>query len=366
MSSDSSDRKNTLEQLGTGFNLGGIVSSSGDGSCLDTVQLIQLEQSFRQWAEDSSRRDVHFSRRRILIVFLLIRYTGAKLNEILSLDPFTDIDAEHQMVCIRECDAGERGCIRKITIAEHLSKEIQTALDDALFRDSLTNLFAVDPAFVRRKFYERAEACGFSKRLGSPEMIRRARAVELMQSNMPLPAVQKLLGHSTPNLTTAYVSFSEEELQRVTKLFVERESTRKTSARNTFFGKIIEIQRGDIQSLISFINLAGFTLTAMITNNSLERLGLQLGWLVTAEVKAPWIILQKGDAQSPYSADNRFQGEVVRINKGKVSAELVVRIGDGTELCSLVSASSSKALNLKLGDSVWALFNCFAVILHAD
>ena len=128
-------------------------------------------------------------------------------------------------------------------------------------------------------------------------MIRRARAVELMQSNMPLPAVQKLLGHSTPNLTTAYVSFSEEELQRVTKLFVERESTRKTSARNTFFGKIIEIQRGDIQSLISFINLAGFTLTAMITNNSLERLGLQLGWLVTAEVKAPWIILQKGDAQ---------------------------------------------------------------------
>jgi len=366
MSSDTSQTKKSDQQPSTGLNLGGIIANPSDGPCLDAVQLSQLEQSFRLWADASRRRDVQLSRRRILIVFLLIRYTGAKLNEILSLDPFVDIDAHHQMVCIRDFDSGEQGCIRKITIAEHLNKEIQTALADPLFRDSLTNLFAVDPAFVRRKFYERAEACGFPKRLGSPEMIRRARAVELMQSNMPLPAVQKLLGHSTPNLTTAYVSFSEEELQRVTKLFVERESTRKTSARNAFFGKIIDIQRGDIQSLVCLINLAGYTVTAMITNNSLERLGLQLGWLVTAEVKAPWVILQRGDTETPYSAENRFKGKVVRINRGKVSSEFVVRIGDGTELCSLVSTSSSKALSLKVGDPVWALFNCFAVILHAD
>jgi molybdate transport system regulatory protein len=367
MSSDSSNRKKTLEPPSPGINLKEMISSPGDGSCLDTIQLSQLEQSFRQWVEVSSRRDVQLSRRRILMVFLLIRYTGAKLNEILSLDPFADIDVDRQVVCIRDLDAGEQGCVRKITIAAQLSQEIQSALADPLFKDSLTNQFAVDPAFVRRKFYERAEACGFAKRLGSPEMIRRARAVELMQSNMPLQAVQKLLGHSTPNLTTAYVSFSEEELQRVTKLFMERESTRKTSARNAFFGKIIDIQRGDIQSLVCLVTLAGYTLTAMITNNSVERLGLQAGRLITAEVKAPWVILQRGEAGSPpCSAENRFHGEVVRINRGKVSSEFVVRIGDGTELCSLVSTTSSKPLHLKVGDLVWSIFNCFAVILHAD
>jgi molybdate transport system regulatory protein len=366
MSSDSSDRKNTLKQSGAGLNLGGIVSSSGDGSCLDSAQLSQLEQSFRQWVDASLRQDVRLSRRRILIVFLLIRYTGAKLNEILTLDPFTDIDVAHREVCIRDVEAGGQGCMRKITIAEHLSKEIQDQLADPLFRKSLTNLFAVDPAFVRRKFYERAEFCGFSKRLGSPEMIRRARAVELMQSNMPLPAVQKLLGHSTPNLTTAYVAFSEEEIERVTRLFMERESIRKTSARNAFFGKVSGIQRGDIQSLVCLVNLAGFTLTAMITNNSLERMALQLGGLVMAEVKAPWVILQRGDTAPHSSAENRFKGVVIRINRGKVSSEYVVRIDDGTELCSLVSATSSKALHLKVGDSAWAVFNCFAVVLHAD
>ena len=363
MSSDTLEIK-TPHQQTTGFNLSGIVPNPGDSPCLDTVQLSQLEQSFRQWVEESHRRDVHLSRRRILIVFLLIRYTGAKLNEILSLDPFTDID--EQMVCITDSELREQGCIRKIPIAEHLSKEIREALNDPLFRNSLTNLFAVDPAFVRRKFYERAEICGFEKRLGGPEMIRRARAVELMQSNMPLPAIQKLLGHSTPNLTTAHVSFSDNELQRITKLFMDRESTRKTSARNTFFGKIIEIQRGDIQAQISLVTLGGYKLTTLITNGSLERLGLQLGGLVTAEIKAPWIILQGGDLESSNSADNCYKGEVVRINKGKVSFEYVIRINDGTELCALVSTSGSKSLDLKVGDSVWALFNCFAVILHAD
>lgn len=366
MSTDIPETKNPDQNPAAGFSMGTITAHPSDGSCLDTIQLSQLEQSFRQWAEESRRRDVQLSRRRILLIFLLIRYTGAKLNEILALDPFTDIDGAQRLVCIRDLDAEEQGCVRKISIAEQLSHEIQEALADPLFRDSLTNLFAIDPAFVRRKFYERAEACGFVKRLGGPEMIRRARAVELMRSNVPLPVVQKLLGHSTPNLTTAHVSFSEDELQRVTKLFMERESTRKTSARNAFFGKIVEIRRGDIQAQISLITFGGYTLTTLITNESLERLGLQPGSLVTAEVKAPWIILQRGDVKPNQSADNCFRGEVVRINRGQVSSEYVVRMDDGTEVCSLASTSGSKVLNLQQGDAVWALFNCFAVILHAD
>ncbi len=69
-------------------------------------------------------------------------------------------------------------------------------------------------------------------------MIRKARAVELMQRNMPMPAVQTMLGHSTMNLTSACVSFSKDDIAQVTKLFLDREASRKTSARNSFFGKI--------------------------------------------------------------------------------------------------------------------------------
>ncbi len=214
--------------------------------CLDPVELDRLERHYRRWADESLRRDVRLARRRILLIFLLIRYTGAKLSEILTLDPYADI--EGKMICIHDSEPTPKTCLRKIAISENPAQEIQALLSGPEFKRFLVNRFAVDPAFIRRKFYECAEACVFAKRIGGPEMIRRARAVELIHGNIPLPAVQRLLGLSSQNLRTADISYTEEELQRVTQFYVERESLRKTSARNTFLGKITHILRGDIQA----------------------------------------------------------------------------------------------------------------------
>jgi molybdate transport system regulatory protein len=348
------------------LNHGRIVSMPDETQCLDTVKLNRLEQSFREWVEDSLRTDVRLSRRRILIIFLLIRYTGAKLNEVLALNPFNDIDSDRQLVFFRSAINSVESSPREVQISEALSREIQSALADPAFKNSLRKMFDVDPGFVRRKFYERAEACGFSKRLGGPEMIRKARAVELMQGNMPLPAVQIFLGHSTPNLTRSYVSFSDDEIREVTKFFIERESSRKTSARNSFFGKIQVIQRGDIQARIELTTIGGYSVITVITNDSLERLGLKEGKLITAEVKAPWVILQKRNEEPECTAENRFNGVIERVNKGEINTEYAVRISDGTVLCSVVTTESSRSLNLKEGDGVWALFNCFSVVLHVD
>jgi len=345
---------------------GRIVSIPGEGQYLDTAQLNRMEQSFREWAHSSSRADVRLSRRRMLIVFLLIRYTGAKLNEVLALNPFADIDPDLPAVFYRGTSADMRSNPREVRISARLSDEIRAMLADAAFKEALKNLFDVDPGFVRRKFYERAQACGFPKRLGSPEMIRKARAVELMQGSMPLPVVQMVLGHSTPNLTSAYISFSEDDIQLVTKLFMERESSRKTSARNSFFGKIHAIQRGAIQARVELTTLGGHAITTIITNDSLERLGLKKGRLVTAEVKAPWLILHKADAEPECSAENRFRGVIVRILEGRVNTEYAVRISDGTELCAVVSSQSGRRLGLHADDRVWVVFNSFAVVLRVD
>lgn len=352
---------NSSDERSTTPSTGSLIATADAGICLDTAQLECLEQSFRAWVAAANRRDVQHSRRRIFLIFLLIRQTGAKLSEVLALNPHSDITA--QTLCIRHSEGAEPGCQRSIAISESLAKEIQQALAEPDFSRALTNLFAVDPAFVRRKFYERAETCGIAKHMAGPEMIRRARAVELMQSNMPLPAVQKLLGHSSPNLTTAHLSYSEEELQRVTRYHLEREACRRTSARNSFYGKISTIKRGDVQALVTLITPAGHSVTTIITLESLDRLGLQVGRLVTAEVKAPWVMLQPFHSQG-CTADNHFQGTVVRINIGKVTAEYVVRIDESTELCAMVSRDGAGNLSLQVGDPAWVLFNCFAVILH--
>lgn len=345
---------------------GRIITVSDESQCLTAVQLDQLERSFRAWAEEDPRTDLRLSRKRILLIFLLIRYTGAKLNEVLALDPFHDIDHNRKLIFFGNSSPEINRALREVQISEALSDEIRAALAAPAFKASLENLFRVDPGFVRRKFYERAKACGFPKQLGAPGMIRKSRAVELMQGNMPLPAVQMLLGHSTPNLTTSYVSFSSDDIRQVTKFFIERESSRKTSARNSFIGKIRSIRQGDIQSQILLITISGQQVTTVITNDSLERLGLREGKLIAAEVKAPWVLLFKGDEEPDTTAENRLHGTIHRIRKGKVTTEYVVRIADGTELCSVVTSESSRRLGLQEHDRVWVVFNSFSVVLHVD
>jgi molybdate transport system regulatory protein len=343
-----------------------IVSVPKGSRYLDPVQLNRMEEAFREWAQCTPRLDVRLSRKRILLIFLLIRYTGAKLNEVLALNPLWDINLGRQSVVFGKPDATPDHPPREVQIPQTLAREIQAALDDIAFQKSRDGLFNVDPGHVRRKFYERAVACGFPKELGGPDAIRKSRAVELMRNNMPLPVVQKILGHSTPNLTASFVSFSDDDIQQVAKFFLEKEASRKTSARNTFFGKISAIQRGDIQAKVELVTIGGDQVTALITNDSLSMLGLKPGMLITAEVKASWVVVQKGYEEPKCTAENKFRGTIDRINKGQVATEYAVRIADGTELCSLVAGESSSRLGLHKDDPVWAMFNSFSVVLHLD
>ncbi len=338
-----------------------IIASSPDGELLDSTQLELLERSYQDWAAQASGRRGWPSRCRILLLFLLIRYTGAKLSEVLALDPGRDVDLSQRI--IRFCGAGGEAPPREAQISADLARQMETLLPVA--RDGAGKYFAVDPGFVRRKFYERAQSCGFDKKRGGPEMIRKARAVELLRHNMPLPAVQRLLGHSSPNLTSAYVSFSDEDMRALTRLYMERESGRRTSARNSFFGKISRLERGEVQTLVELSTPDGGTIRTMVTNTSAERLALRPGSLVTAEVKAPWLLLERCDRPGRSSAENSREGSIARIRAGRINTECAVRLADGTELCAILSSPGFAQLGLQQGDAVRVLFSAYAVILQA-
>ena len=343
-----------------------IISIVNTGPCLDTAQLNQLEQTFRKWAIDSPRADVRFSRRRILITFLLIRYTGAKLKEVLAVNPFKDIDSQNHTVTYG-CRGPETGAKpRTVHLSKALSNEIQELIHTPGFKKKSGRLPDLDPGFVRRKFYERAAACGFDKELGGPEAIRRARGVELMQGNLPLPAVQQILGHTSASLTSSYVTFSETDIQAVAKRFMEKESGRRTSARNTFFCKVTNIVKGDIQSLIEMTTLEGHPIITVITNDSVKRLGLVPDKWVIAEVKAPQVMLQSNDVSWACSVENRFKGVVTRITRGKINTECIVTVSDALQICAVVSAAGPWISGIKQGDPVRALFTAVSVVLHLD
>jgi len=121
-----------------------------------------------------------------------------------------------------------------------------------------------------------------------------------------------------------------------------------------------------VQTAIEIVSIDGQKIYSVITNYSQSRLGLKPGSLVAAEVKAPWVVLYKGVEEPACTAENRFNGTVLRVLKGKVNSEVVVQITGNTELCSILTEKSRKMLKIEKGDTVWAVFNATTVVIHAD
>lgn len=68
----------------------------------------------------------------------------------------------------------------------------------------------------------------------------------------------------------------------------------------------------------------------------------------------------------PLSARNQFKGKIVSISKGAVMAEVVIDIGGGHQIVSLISTSSAKRLKLAKGKSAVAVIKATEVIVSTD
>ena len=68
----------------------------------------------------------------------------------------------------------------------------------------------------------------------------------------------------------------------------------------------------------------------------------------------------------PISARNQFPGKVRSIKLGAVMAEVVIDIGGGHQVVSLISVSSAKRLKLKKGSPATAVIKATEVIISTD
>lgn len=68
----------------------------------------------------------------------------------------------------------------------------------------------------------------------------------------------------------------------------------------------------------------------------------------------------------PLSARNQFRGVVTSIKGGSVMAEVIIDIGGGHQIVSLISASSAKRLKLKKGSPAIAVIKATEVIVSTE
>lgn len=136
----------------------------------------------------------------------------------------------------------------------------------------------------------------------------------------------------------------------------------KTSARNQYFGVVTRVRRGKVNSEVELALKGGDRVTATITNDSLDELGLRAGAEAFALIKASWIILFEGKAPK-ISARNVFAGTVAKVVPGAVNCEVKLRLKGGSLLCAVVTRESARAMELKPGAPVSAAFKASSVIL---
>lgn len=136
----------------------------------------------------------------------------------------------------------------------------------------------------------------------------------------------------------------------------------RTSARNQLVGKVVRIKKGTVNAQIEVETKEGEILTATITLDSLDTLGIKEGMEVYLLIKATLVIIGE-DKDLKLSARNSIPATVKEIIKGPVNSEVILETDKGTELVSIITNQAAEELNLKPGKRVRAIFKASHVIV---
>ena len=142
----------------------------------------------------------------------------------------------------------------------------------------------------------------------------------------------------------------------------------KTSARNQFYGTVSAIERGTVNDEVSLALPGGHTIVTVLTHESTEALGLEVGVAAFALIKASWVVLLvagdgDGDAPLKLSARNQLRGTVLSVKRGAVNAEVSLGLEGGAVITAVVTNGSVDTLGLQEGASAVAVFKASSVIL---
>ncbi|MDM7918616.1 MAG: molybdopterin-binding protein [Methanosarcina sp.] len=66
------------------------------------------------------------------------------------------------------------------------------------------------------------------------------------------------------------------------------------------------------------------------------------------------------------SARNILKGKVKKVATGAVNSEVVISLPGGTEVVSIITKSSAKALGLKKGKAIYAVIKASNVMIGVD
>ena len=134
------------------------------------------------------------------------------------------------------------------------------------------------------------------------------------------------------------------------------------SARNQISGIVELIEHGKVNAEV-FIKLkSGYTLVSVITNTAVKNLDLKPKDEVVAIFKSSNVLLTT-DITLNISARNKFQGVVDNVFQGEINSEVIMDIGNGDKIASIITTNSVNNLGLKTGTNLSAIIKASDIMI---
>ena len=195
----------------------GFLTSQQSINFLSQEQLNSLTASFQAWYDDRNITDVTRKKRgRHWLVFLVLRYTGARLSEVLNLNYDNDIDfrnAEIRLITLKRHNPNKRNQYRIIPVPATLIAEISRYV--AEFPDMRKTIFSVHRSNFFKVFKRHSISVNIPEDLAHPHILRHTRAIELLRAGVPVTIVQAMLGLSSLTTTAIYLRISGQEAKGI-------------------------------------------------------------------------------------------------------------------------------------------------------
>ena len=122
------------------------------------------------------------------------------------------------------------------------------------------------------------------------------------------------------------------------------------SARNQLPATVKNVKKGAVNDEITLELAGGATLTAIITSESTQNLGLAAGKEAVAVIKASSVLVST-DETLRLSARNRLAGTISRVETGAVNSEVDVKVG-GNTFVAIITKHSAEEMKLAVGQAV--------------
>lgn len=184
------------------------------------AHLQQLESAFEEWAESRKFKKVY----RQYLMFLVLRYTAARIGEVVLLDDFSDIDFENSRIKLmtlkqQRSKNGKPKKVKPKYRVVSVPPKVTGAIANykGIHPDMHRKVFQYHPSVYRKLHVSLCQELKLPANLQRVHVLRHTRAIEMTLAGVPLNIVKAILGHKNLSSTTVYLNISSEYAEDLLK-----------------------------------------------------------------------------------------------------------------------------------------------------